>query len=118
TAYAIEHPLDSKPLSRMIRKGDKVTIITENQFRAAPTDRMLPPILETIRKAGGSPTIVIGNGKVPALTPEEIEHKLGKGILSAEIPIFCNDVSKPENYAFAGVTTRGIPLFVLKVVME
>ena len=34
TAYAIEHPLGSKPLSQMIRKGDKVTIITENQFRA------------------------------------------------------------------------------------
>ena len=88
TAYAIEHPLGSKPLSKMIRKGDKVTIITENQFRAAPADRMLPPILETVRKAGGTPTIVIGNGKVPALTPEEIEHKLGKGILSERHPYF------------------------------
>ena len=118
TAYAIEHPLGSKPLSKMIRKGDKVTIITENQFRAAPADRMLPPILETVRKAGGTPTIVIGNGKVPALTPEEIEHKLGKGILSSGIPIFCNDVSKPENYTYMGITSRGVPLFVLSAVSE
>ena len=94
TAYAIEHPLGSKPLSQLIRKGDKVAIITENQFRAAPADLMLPPILETVRKAGGTPTIVIGNGKVPALTPEEIEHKLGKGILSSGIPIVCNDVEQ------------------------
>lgn len=118
TAYAIEHPLGSKPLSRMIREGDKVTIITENQFRAAPADRMLPPILETIRKAGGKPTIAIGNGKVPPLTPAEIEHKLGKGILSGGIPIFCNDVSKPENYTYVGVTSRGVPLFVLNAVLD
>lgn len=118
TAYAIEHPLDSKPLSRMIRKGDKVTIITENQFRAAPADLMLPPILETVRKAGGVPTIVIGCGKVPALSPEEIEHKLGKGILGSGIPIICNDVSKPENYTYMGITSRGVPLFVLNAVAE
>jgi lactate racemase len=118
TAYAIEHPLDSKPLSRMIRKGDKVTIITENQFRAAPADLMLPPILEAVRKAGGTPTIVIGCGKVPTLSPEEIELKLGKGILGSGIPVVCNDVSKPENYAYMGITTRGVPLFVLKEVAE
>ena len=118
TAYAIEHPLDSKPFSRMIRKGDKVTIITENQFRAAPAHLMLPPILETVRKAGGTPTIVIGCGKVPSLSPEEIEHKLGKGVAGSGIPIVCNDVSKPENYAYLGITSRGVPLFVLKEVAE
>ena len=118
TAYAIERPLDSKPLSRMIRKGDKVAIITENQFRAAPADLMLPPILETVRKAGGTPTIVIGCGKVPALTPEEIEHKLGKGILGSGIPVICNDVSKPEDYTYLGITSRGVPLFVLRAVAE
>lgn len=118
TAYAIEHPLGSKPLSRLIRAGDKVAIITENQFRAARADLMLPPILETVRKAGGTPVIAIGCGKVPALSPEEIEHKLGKGISSSGIPIVCNDVSKPEDYTYVGVTTRGVPLFVLKAVME
>jgi len=118
TAYAIEHPLGSKPLSRLIRKGDRVAIITENQFRAAPADRMLPPILETVRKAGGTPTIAIGCGKVPPLTPEEIEHKLGKGILNSGIPVVCNDVSKPENYTYLGITSRGVPLFVLSAVAE
>jgi nickel-dependent lactate racemase len=117
TAYAIEHPLGSRPLSRMIRKGDKVTIITENQFRAAPADLMLPPILETVLKAGGVPTIAIGCGKVPALSPEEIKHKLGKSV-GKGIEVLCNDVSKPENYTFLGITSRGVPLFVLKAVAE
>jgi nickel-dependent lactate racemase len=118
TAYAIEHPLGSRPLSRIIREGDKVAIITENQFRAAPADKMLPPILEIVRKAGGVPVIAIGNGKVPPLTPEEIEHKLGKDIVNSGIRVVCNDVSKPENYTFLGITTRGVPLFVLNAVAE
>jgi len=117
-AYALEHPLGSKPLSRLVRRGDKVVIITENQFRAAPAHQVLPPLLDTIRSAGGEATIAIGNGKVPPLSPQEIEHKLGKDVVASGIPIECNDVSKPENYVFVGITPRGVPLFVLKSVAE
>lgn len=118
TAYAVEHPLGSKPLSRLVRKGDRVAIITENQFRAAPAHLMLPPILATIREAGAEPVIAIGNGKVPPLSPEEIEHKLGQEVVASGIKVVCNDVSKPENYVYVGMTSRGIPLFVLKEVAQ
>lgn len=118
TAYAVEHPLGSKPLSKLVRKGDRVTIITENQFRAAPAAQMLPPILAAIRKAGGVPSIAIGNGKVPPLNPEEIKHKLGQDVVASGIQVVCNDVSQPENYTYVGTTSRGVPLFVLKVVAE
>lgn len=118
TAYAIEHPLESKPFSKIVRRGDKVVIITENQFRAAPAHQILPPILEAIRSLGAEVRIVIGNGKVPPLSTEEIQHKLGKGVVSSGIAIECNDVSKPENYAFLGTTSRGVPLFVLKSVAQ
>jgi lactate racemase len=117
-AYAIEHPLGSKPFSKMLAKGAKVTIITENQFRAAPTAELLPPILAAIRAAGAIPSIAIGCGKVPALSPEEIEHKLGKAVAESGIEIVCNDVSKPELYKYLGTTSRGIPLFILKVVAD
>jgi nickel-dependent lactate racemase len=116
--YAVEHPLDCKPLSEIVRRGDRVVIITENQFRAAPADQILRPILEILRTKGAEVKIVIGNGKVPPLTREELEHKLGKETLLSGIPIECNDVSKPENYAYLGTTTRGVPLFVLKSVAQ
>src|SRR3972149_647869 len=116
TAYAVERPLGSKPLSKLVRRGNKVVIITENQFRAAPAHQILPPILKAIRSAGAEGTIAIGNGKVPPLTPEEVTHKLGKE--ASGVPIACNDISKPENYVFVGITTRGVPLFVLKSVAE
>jgi lactate racemase len=118
TTYAVEHPLNAAPLSEMVRPGSKVVIITENQFRAAPADLILPALLEIIRRAGGVPSIAIGNGKVPGLSAEEIEKKLGKDVVATGIPIVCNDVSEPDNYVYLGNTTRGVPLFVLKTVAE
>jgi lactate racemase len=118
TAYAIEHPVGSRPFSKMVRKGDKVTIITENQFRAAPTAEILPPILQTILAAGATPAIAVGCGKVPPLNQEELELKLGKDVVDSGIEIVCNNVGNPDLYKFVGVTSRGIPLFVLKIVAE
>ncbi len=116
TTYAVEHPLNTAPLSKLVQPGSKVVIITENQFRAAPAKLILPPLLEIIRSAGGEPAIAIGNGKVPGLSPEEIEEKLGKDVVATGIPIVCNDVGQPENYVYIGNTTRGVPLFVLEPV--
>ena len=117
-AYAVEHPLDCKPLSQLIRKGDKVIILTENQFRAAPVAPILEMIFEKVKAAGAEMSVAIGNGKVPALSPEEIEEKLGKKIVEAGVSITCNDVSQPDRYAFLGITERGVPVFVLKEVVE
>lgn len=114
--YAVEHPIDGKPLSKLLRAGAKVAIITENQFRAAPAHAILPDLVKIVRAAGAEPSIVIGNGKVPPLSPLEIEHKLSKEVASSGISVVCNDVSKPENYVYMGTTSRGVPLFVLKEV--
>lgn len=118
TAYAVEHPLGSKPLSQMLRKGDKVVILTENQFRAAPVTPILSVLFEKIKTAGAEVSIAIGNGKVPALSPEEIEEKIGKEIVATGVSIICNDVSREDNYVLQGITTRGVPVFVLKEVAE
>ncbi len=117
-AYAVEHPLGCKPLSQLVRKGDKVVILTENQFRAAPASAILPVLIDKIKTAGAEISIAIGNGKVPALSPEEIEEKLGKEVVGSGISAVCNDVSQPENYTFLGITSRGVPVFVLKAVAE
>jgi len=118
-AYALEHPMGNKPLSELMRKGDKVVIITENQFRAAPAAAILPVFFERIKSAGGEvSSIAIGTGKVPPLNPEEIAEKLGKEIVDTGVAVVCNDVSQPENYVLRGITSRGVPVFVLKEVAE
>lgn len=115
---AVENPVGGKRFSELIGPGKKVTFVTENQFRAAPAARLLPPLLERAAKAGSEVRVAIGCGKVPPLSPEEIAEKLGSEVAASGVPIECNDVSRPENYAFVGVTRAGTPLFVLKSVAD
>mgnify|MGYP003959038959 CR=1 FL=1 len=79
-AYALEHPMGNKPLSELMRKGDKVVIITENQFRAAPAAAILPVFFERIKSAGGEvSSIAIGTGKVPPPEPRGDRGKIRQG---------------------------------------
>jgi len=115
---AVEHPIGSKPFSGLVAGGKKVLLMIENQFRAAPADKMLPPLVELIEKAGGSVKIFIGSGKVGPLSEPEIKDKIGEALFAKGIPVACNDVSKSDDYTFYGVSTRGIPLWVHKWVAE
>lgn len=115
---ALENPVGGKKLSQLLTPGCKVCIITENQFRAAQASRFLPTLLESVEQAGGSASIAIGCGKVPPLSPEEIAAKLGPEVMAKGVPVQCNDVSNPGNYAYMGTTSAGTPLWVLKQVAE
>jgi nickel-dependent lactate racemase len=102
----------------LIGSGVKVSFITENQFRSAPAHKFLLPLLRRAVDAGSEVSVAIGCGKVPPLSPEEIEERLGKEVVDMGVPIQCNDVSQPENYKFIGNTTAGTPLWVLKSVAD
>lgn len=115
---AVENPVDGKKFSDLVGPGRKVVFITENQFRAAQANRLLPPLLKKALEAGSEVSVAIGCGKVPPLSPEEIEEKLGKEVVDAGIPIECNDVSQADNYTFLGNTSAGTPLWVLNAVVK
>jgi nickel-dependent lactate racemase len=115
---AIENPVEGKKFSELVQTGKKIAFITENQFRAAPANKLLLPLLKKAKEAGADISVAIGCGKVPPLSPEEIAEKLGNDVIDLGIPIECNDVNKPENYKLLGLTENGTPLFVLKSVAE
>jgi nickel-dependent lactate racemase len=114
----VENPIGGKRLSELLAKARKVTIITENQFRQAPTERILPWLLTRIRQAGATPSIVVGCGKMAVLSKETIERKFGREVVDSGIEIYCNDVSQPENYVFRGITTSGVAVWVHRKVAE
>ncbi|MFH1242223.1 MAG: lactate racemase domain-containing protein [Pseudomonadota bacterium] len=115
---AVERPVGGKKFSELVRRGVKVTFVTENQFRAAPANQLLKPLLKRAKDAGAEVSLAIGCGKVPALSPEEIEEKLGKEVVDMGIPIECNDVAQAGNYTFLGITSAGTPLWVLNSVAK
>lgn len=110
---AIENPVKGKRFSELIGRGKKVVFVTENQFRAAPIERILPPLVAKALEAGSEVCVLIGCGKVPVLTPEELKGRVSAEVLE-KASVYCNDVTKPENYAYIGTTSCGTPLFILK----
>lgn len=95
-----------------------MVFVTENQFRAAPAEAILPHLVEMASAAGANVSVVIANGKVPSLSEEEIAKRVGAHVIAAGIPVTCNDAANAERYTFVGVTTAGTPLWVLKEVVE
>lgn len=115
---ALESPVKGAKFLELIEGGKRLTFITENQFRAAPARDMLPLLVEKAKQAGCDISIIIGCGKVPPLSEEEIEEKLGKDLANSGIPIVCNDTGRPEQYRYIGTTGAGTPLFVHQVVTD
>jgi nickel-dependent lactate racemase len=115
---AVENPVAGKKLSQILSGAKKVTIITENQFRQAPVPKIVCYLLQQIKGAGATATIVIGCGKVPALSPEEIAEKLGPEVVNSGVEIYCNDVTQTGNYVYKGITRSGVAVSVHKAVAE
>lgn len=113
-AGAIKTPVKGKSFSELIGKGKKVVFVTENQFRAAPAEKILPPLVARAREAGAEVSVVIANGKVPPLSPGEIKERVGAEVVEKGVRVYCNDVSKPENYVYIGITSAGTPVWILK----
>lgn len=115
---AVENPFDGKKFSELVGPGKKVVFVTENQFRQAPAEKILPPLVARAKELGAEVSVVIANGKVPPLSEAEIRLRVGAAIVDAGIPVVCNDAANPDKYRFLGITSTGIPLWVLKSVVD
>ena len=115
---AVENPIGGKKLSELLAGARKVAIITENQYRGAPVTEIVPWLLAQIRKAGASPVILIGCGKMAVLAPDAIEQKLGPEVVASDVEIYCNNVKQRENYAYKGTTSFGVAVWVHRKVAE
>jgi nickel-dependent lactate racemase len=117
-ARVVENPIGGRTLTELLENAKKVTIITENQFRQAPVERIVPWLLTQIRQAGATPSIVIGCGKMAVLSAEAIERKFGREVVRSKVDICCNDVTKPQNYVYRGTTSSGVAVWVHRKVTE
>ncbi len=49
---ALERPIGTRPLAEIVRPGERVAIVVNDITRLAHTDLLLPPIVETLNRAG------------------------------------------------------------------
>ena len=115
--YALEHPIGSPRLKDIAPAGKKIVIITSDISRPLPSFDVLPSVLDELSSAGVKDedvTVVFALGSHRKHTPEEMERLVGSEAYSR---VRCMD-SDPSDCVRFGVTKRGTPVDITRVVAE
>ena len=113
---ALRNPLGCASLTECVHKNDKVVIITTDNTRHCPDNRILPVIVEELEQKVDRKniTIVVALGLHAPLNQEELAHKLGSHIVQNYRVLNHN----PDNTVFLGTTSAGTPVDVFSPVAE
>ncbi len=111
-------PIQSKALSEMARKKENVAILVDDLSRPTPADKLVPLIIEELKRGGVSENdirVVIAIGAHRPLTGPELEKKLGKDVLESVEVLNHNPY---ENLVHLGTSSRGTSIHVNRFVAE
>jgi lactate racemase len=117
---ALHSPLNSPPLSEIVKAGEKVVILVDDHTRTTPVARILPNILEELHMVGvqvDDVTILVTHGTHRLSSAEELRRKVGEAILQ-RYDVEQHQCTDEENQVYLGVTSRGTPVWVNRRVVE
>ncbi len=118
---ALAHPIDSAPLSQLVKPGETACVIVGDMTRAwARYHVLMPFILDELNK-GGIPDrdifIISATGDHRAQTPEEHAILVGKDVYR-RVEVFDHRARDEDSLVYLGTTTRGNRVLVNKRVAE
>jgi nickel-dependent lactate racemase len=113
---SLRSPIESPPLLDLVKPTDKVVVITTDNTRPCPDDRILPPLLAELESKvpRENITIIVALGLHPPLDKAELARKLGEDIV-AGYNVFNHDVN---DTVYIGTTSRGTPVDINRRVIE
>ena len=115
---AMRNPIDSKPLAKIVKPGEKVAIVVSDETRLCYTDQFLPVIVKELNEQGipdRDIDIVIATGTHRAQTPEEDVLVLGEEMVK-RFRVHQHDCRDTENLVYKGTTSGGNKVFINKIV--
>jgi nickel-dependent lactate racemase len=119
-AGALARPIGSPPLAEILRDKKRVLIVTDDHHRPTPVRRMIPSVLEEIRKAGiGRENVefIVALGTHRPMTGPELREKLGDDICEA-FRVSNHDWTDKARLAFCGTVPPGIEVWVNRRMRE
>jgi nickel-dependent lactate racemase len=114
---AMAAPIGSPPLRELVHPGQSIVIVTSDITRPCPTQKMLPPVMDELGRAGipdRDVTVVFGMGTHRPHTPEERVGLVGPEMARR---LRCID-SDPGQTVCVGTTRRGTPVEVFEPVVK
>ncbi len=117
---ALNEPIGSKSLNDIVKSGNKIAIVVDDSTRPAPSDIIIPPLLERLNQLDikdDDVTIIFGCGTHRAVKPEEVKEILGKDVAGRVKTISHNCHAK--DHVYMGTTKKhGTKVYVNKIFAE
>ncbi len=117
---SLQEPIGSPPLSKIVKKGERVALVVSDYTRATKADVFLPVLVNQLNEIGVIDKdifIVFANGTHPLHTPEKQKKIVGEEI-ARRIKMFDHDCRDESHLVDLGKTSRGTPLKINKMVYE
>lgn len=114
---ALNEPIGTPGLSEIIKKGEKIAIVTSDITRPMPTKIVLPAVMDELLKAGADYndiTVVFALGSHRSHTEDEKRYLVGDEIYEK---VRCMD-SDAKRCKFLGTTSRGTPVEIFEEVAD
>ena len=117
---ALSRPIGTPPLHDLVRAGQRIIIISDDNTRLTPTKRIIPVLLDFLNQSGVPDRdiqIIISSGTHRAMTDAELEEKYGAPVMS-RVKILPHRYKDPDSLVEYGVTKRGTRILVNRHVVE
>jgi lactate racemase len=114
------HPVGCPALHKMLRREDRILILSDDNTRLTPVRKILPPLFEELARAGiedSQVRILFALGTHRPMTDEEILHKIGSEF-HARVPASNHIYNDESCLVDMGTTGNGTPVTVNRLVME
>lgn len=117
---ALADPIGTPGLAQMVRPGQRVTLIVDDNTRPTPVDRIVPVLLDVLNHIGipdSDIQAVIASGTHRAMTDGEKTEKYGWPLLR-RIRFLDHGYKDPASLVDYGTTKRGTRILVNKDVVQ
>jgi lactate racemase len=117
---ALSNPIGAPPLSNLVKPGQKVIVISDDNTRITPTKQIIPVLLDFLNQTGipdRDIQIIISSGTHRAMTDAELEEKYGASVTS-RVTILPHRYKDPNSLVEFGTTKRGTTILVNRHVVE
>lgn len=117
---ALDGPINQRPLSDWIKPTDRIVIVSDDNTRLTPADRILPPLLDRLNSAGVADdniSCIMALGTHRYMTEEEMAEKVGPEVFR-RIKVRNHEWRDPSALVDLGHSSQGTPLTVNRFVAE
>src|SRR5512143_3779038 len=117
---ALAKPIGQPPIEQWVKPSDRVLIVSDDNTRLTPADRMIPPLLRRLNRAGipdAQIACIMALGTHRYMTTQEMEAKVGSEVYR-RIRVCNHEWREPKNLIDLGRSSYGTPLQVNRAVKE